>query len=84
VLGVAYLGYMYTFCPDVFPSIQRTMAMCNGIAFVIMTAYRVAPPRLLPEEYGFADMLHGGQKHNAWTQDRCVHFISAWARTLVG
>lgn len=72
VLGVAYLGYMYTFRPDVFPAIRRSMAVCNVIAFVIMTAYRVAPPRLLPEEYGFVDVLHGGQKHSAWTENRCV------------
>lgn len=70
VLGVCYLGYMYTYRPDVFARIRRTMAVCNVIAFVIMTLYRVAPPRLLPKEYGFVDVLHGGQKHSAWTQNR--------------
>jgi hypothetical protein len=72
VLGVAFIGYMYTYRPDVFPRIRRTMAVCNVIAFAIMTAYRVAPPRLLPKEQGFVDVLHAGQEHTAWTQNRCV------------
>lgn len=72
VLGVAYLGYMYTYRPDVFARIRRTMAVCNVLAFVIMSVYRVAPPRLLPKQFGFVDVLHGGQKHSAWTENRCA------------
>lgn len=72
VLGVAYLGYMYTYRPDVFARIRRTMAVCNVLAFIIMSVYRVAPPRLLPKQFGFVDVLHGGQKHSAWTQNRFV------------
>jgi len=70
VLGVAFLGYMYTYRPDVFPRIRRTMAVCNVIAFAIMSVYRVAPPRLLPKTEGFVDVLHAGQEHSAWTQNR--------------
>jgi hypothetical protein len=76
ILSVAYLGYMYTFRPDVFPTIRRTMAVCNVIAFVIMIAYSVAPPRLLPEEYGFVDVLHVGQKESVEIQNRCAHYTS--------
>jgi hypothetical protein len=70
VLGVAFLGYMYTYRPDVFPRIRRTMAVCNVIAYAIMSVYRVAPPRLLPKSEGFVDVLHAGQEHTAWTQNR--------------
>jgi hypothetical protein len=76
MLAVAYLGYMYTFRPDVFPTIRRTMAVCNVITFVIMIAYTVAPPRLLSKEYGFVDVLHGGQKESAGMQNRCAHYTS--------
>jgi hypothetical protein len=69
VLGVCFLGYMYTFRADVFPRVRRTAALCNIIAFCIMTVYRVCPPRLLPEEYGFVDVLHGAQQ-SAWTKNR--------------
>jgi hypothetical protein len=70
VLGVAFLGYMYTYRPDVYPAIRRTMAVANALAFAVMTVYRVAPPRLLPPSYGFVDVLHSGQNHTAWTQNR--------------
>ncbi|KAK8252634.1 integral membrane protein [Phyllosticta capitalensis] len=86
VVGVAFLVYIYTYLPThIFRAIRRTIATNNLIAFCILTAYRCAPPRLLPPEYGFADILHGGPQHSdldsssgsAWTNNRFQLTIAA-------
>ncbi|KAJ9292795.1 hypothetical protein DTO271G3_8370 [Paecilomyces variotii] len=79
VLGVVFLVYCYTFLPRWrYQNIRRTIAMENVIAFVIITAWRCMPPRLLPEEYGFIDVLHSGNNGgSAWTQNKFQLTIAA-------
>lgn len=80
-VGVGFLVYMYTFTPRrIFRRFRRTIALDNAIAFVIVTSWRCAPPRLLPVEFGFEDVLH--RKHapgagNAWTNNRFQLTIAA-------
>ncbi|KAJ3470043.1 hypothetical protein MRS44_000142 [Fusarium solani] len=78
-LGVCFLVYIYTFLPpSTFRRIRRTIAADNAIAFVIVTVWRCSPPRLLPQEYGFVDILHskaGGA--NAWNNNRFQLTIAA-------
>jgi hypothetical protein len=38
--------------------LRRTIAINNYIAFIVLTAYRCTPPRLMPASYGFDDVLH--------------------------
>lgn len=58
-VGALFLVYAYTFFPrPTFQRVRRTLAMDNWIAFIILTTWRCAPPRLLPTEYGFVDVLH--------------------------
>ncbi|KAF2103163.1 hypothetical protein NA57DRAFT_63817 [Rhizodiscina lignyota] len=59
ILGVIFLVYAYTFFPrPAFQRIRRTLAIDNWIAFTVLTLWRCAPPRLLPTEYGYLDVLH--------------------------
>lgn len=78
-LGVCFLVYIYTFLPTLtFQRIRRTIATDNVIAFFIVTLWRCSPPRLLPQEYGFIDILHskaGGG--NAWNNNRFQLTIAA-------
>ncbi|GAD99692.1 integral membrane protein [Paecilomyces variotii No. 5] len=79
ILGVVFLVYCYTFIPRWrYQNIRRTLAMENVIAFVIITAWRCMPPRLLPEEYGFIDVLHDGNNSGSdWTQNKFQLTIAA-------
>ncbi|KAK8173821.1 integral membrane protein [Phyllosticta citrichinensis] len=88
IVGIAFLVYFYTYLPTyIFRRIRRTIATNNLIAFCILTVYRCAPPRLLPPEYGFVDVLHGGSQHSdagssstsgsAWTHNRFQLTIAA-------
>ncbi|KAF7563342.1 hypothetical protein G7046_g777 [Stylonectria norvegica] len=78
-LGVCFLVYIYTYLPTAtFQRVRRTIAADNAIAFVIVTLYRCAPPRLLPQDYGFVDILHskvGGA--SAWNNNRFQLTIAA-------
>ncbi|KAM5343187.1 hypothetical protein ACJ41O_014153 [Fusarium nematophilum] len=78
-VGVCFIVYIYTFLPSLtFQRIRRTIAADNAIAFVVVTLWRCAPPRLLPQEYGFIDVLHskaGGG--NAWNNNRFQLTIAA-------
>jgi len=78
-LGIMFIIYCYTFLPPgTFQRIRRTIAMDNVIAFFIVTTYRCMPPRLLPAEYGFEDVLHGKKGGgNAWTHNRFQLTIAA-------
>ncbi|KAK2024396.1 integral membrane protein [Colletotrichum zoysiae] len=78
-LGIMFIIYCYTFLPSAtFQRIRRTIAMDNVIAFFIVTTYRCMPPRLLPAEYGFEDVLHGKKGGgNAWTHNRFQLTIAA-------
>ncbi|ORY10682.1 PAP2 superfamily-domain-containing protein [Clohesyomyces aquaticus] len=59
VLGVAFIVYTYTYYPQrLFTRIRRTIAMNNLIAFIVLTLWRCTPPRLMPAELGFVDVLH--------------------------
>lgn len=80
-LGIAFLVYMYTFTPArTFQRVRRTIAMDNVFAFFIITLWRCSPPRLLPDEYGFVDVLHKKSATgagNAWTNNRFQLTIAA-------
>ncbi|KAM0329253.1 hypothetical protein ACHAQA_004556 [Verticillium albo-atrum] len=78
-LGIVFIIYTYTyFAPSTFQQIRRTIALNNYIAFVILTTWRCMPPRLLPEQYGFIDVLHGGSHGgSAWTSNRFQLTIAA-------
>jgi hypothetical protein len=70
VLGVAFLAYCYTYFPrGQFYKIRRTLALENVIAFCIFSLWRCTPPRLLPEEFGYIDVLHTSAANTAWTQN---------------
>ncbi|KAM0192953.1 hypothetical protein ACHAPI_007900 [Fusarium lateritium] len=77
--GILFLIYIYTYLPpSTFQRIRRTIAADNAIAFVIASLWRCSPPRLLPPEYGFVDILHskaGGT--NVWNNNRFQLTIAA-------
>ncbi|KAL4993720.1 PAP2 superfamily-domain-containing protein [Aspergillus recurvatus] len=78
VLGVIFFAYTYTFLKrETFQGIRRTLALENVIAFVIITLWRCTPPRLLPEEHGFIDVLHSNHGGSAWTQNKFQLTIAA-------
>lgn len=78
-VGVCFIVYTYTYLPpSLFQRIRRTIAIDNYLALIVVTLWRCYPPRLLPEEYGFVDVLHkdtGGG--NAWTNNRFQLTIAA-------
>ncbi|KAI5456562.1 PAP2 superfamily-domain-containing protein [Mariannaea sp. PMI_226] len=78
-LGICFLVYIYTFLPpSLFQRIRRTIAADNVVAFVIVTLWRCSPPRLLPEEYGFVDVLHSKTANGgAWNNNRFQLTIAA-------
>lgn len=53
------------------------MALDNIIAFVTFTLWRCTPPRLLPPEYGFIDVLHQHRVKSAWTHNKFQLIIAA-------
>ncbi|KAA8646979.1 hypothetical protein EYZ11_000152 [Aspergillus tanneri] len=78
VLGIMFLVYCYTFIPrDKYQGIRRALALENVIAFCILTVWRCMPPRLLPEEDGFIDVLHRDRSGSAWTQNKFQLTIAA-------
>ncbi|RAL12787.1 phosphatase PAP2 family protein [Aspergillus homomorphus CBS 101889] len=78
VLGVVFVVYCYTFVQrDKYQALRRTLAFENVIAFTILTLWRCMPPRLLPEEYGFVDVLHSNKGGSAWTQNKFQLTIAA-------
>ncbi|KAF2264369.1 hypothetical protein CC78DRAFT_449759, partial [Lojkania enalia] len=70
IVGVCFIVYTYTYLPHAtFAKIRRTIAMDNLIAFIVFTSWRCKPPRLMPVEYGYMDVLHprrfkGGESFN--------------------
>ncbi|OJJ41779.1 hypothetical protein ASPWEDRAFT_48280 [Aspergillus wentii DTO 134E9] len=77
-LGVVFLVYCYTCLPrGQYQGIRRTLALENAIAFVIFTAWRCSPPRLLPKEYGFVDVLHDNKSGSSWTHNKFQLTIAA-------
>ncbi|OJJ44898.1 hypothetical protein ASPZODRAFT_134312 [Penicilliopsis zonata CBS 506.65] len=80
VLGVVFFVYCYTFLPTArYQQIRRTLALENVIAFIILTSWRCTPPRLLPEKYGFVDVLNGNGNNpgGSWTHNRFQLTIAA-------
>ncbi|KAI9374492.1 integral membrane protein [Aspergillus egyptiacus] len=78
VLGVMFFVYCYTYLKrERFQAIRRTLALENVIAFAILTLWRCMPPRLLPEEFGFVDVLHSNKGGSAWTQNKFQLTIAA-------
>lgn len=80
ILGVIFLVYCYTYLSRTqYFKIRRTLALENIIAFIILSTWRCAPPRLLPPEYGFIDILHqkGSGSGSAWTQNKFQLTIAA-------
>ncbi|KAL2824031.1 PAP2 superfamily-domain-containing protein [Aspergillus cavernicola] len=78
IVGVLFFVYCYTFMKrDKFQSIRRTLALENIIAFGIITLWRCMPPRLLPAEFGFIDILHSNKGGSAWTHNKFQLTIAA-------
>lgn len=76
IVGVGFLAYAYTFFPiRTYQKVRRTIALDNLLAFIILTTWRCAPPRLLPAEYGYVDILH--KKPTIWSQNRWQLTIAA-------
>ncbi|KAL6864554.1 PAP2 superfamily domain-containing protein [Trichoderma novae-zelandiae] len=77
IVGVVFIVYAYTVLPaPLFRRIRRTIAMDNLIAFVIVSLWRCTPPRMLPPEFGFVDVLHAA-KPTVWTDNRFRLTIAA-------
>jgi hypothetical protein len=79
-VGVCFIIYTYYYLPaPLFQRIRRTIAMDNAFAFVIVSFWRCSPPRLLPAEYGYVDVLHStlASSGNAWTHNRFQLTIAA-------
>ncbi|TFA97526.1 hypothetical protein CCMA1212_010739 [Trichoderma ghanense] len=77
IVGVIFIVYTYTVLPPpLFRRIRRTVAMDNLIAFVIISLWRCYPPRMLPPEFGFVDILHAS-KPTVWTDNRFRLTIAA-------
>ncbi|KAL4805938.1 PAP2 superfamily-domain-containing protein [Aspergillus unguis] len=78
IVGVIFFVYTYTFLRrEYFVAIRRTLALENVIAFAIISIWRCAPPRLLPAEYGYVDVLHSNHGGSAWTQNKFQLTIAA-------
>ncbi|KAM0263766.1 hypothetical protein ACHAQJ_001082 [Trichoderma viride] len=78
IIGVVFIIYAYTVFPTpIFRRIRRTIAMDNFIAFIIISLWRCYPPRMLPPEYGFVDVLHEGKTGSVWTHNRFRLTIAA-------
>jgi hypothetical protein len=80
IVFTAFYVYAYTyFRRESFQAMRRTWAAINLVAFVVMSVYRVMPPRLLPERYGFVDVLHpdDGSSGSAWTHNKFQLTIAA-------
>ncbi|KAF2110235.1 PAP2 superfamily-domain-containing protein [Lophiotrema nucula] len=59
MIGVCFIVYIYKYLRfGTFARIRRTIAMDNLLAFIILTAWRCKPPRLMPMQYGYIDVLH--------------------------
>lgn len=78
-LGVCFIVYTYTVLPPAtFQRIRRTIALDNALAFVVVTLWRCYPPRLLPPEYGFVDVLHTKARGvSVWNNNRFQLTIAA-------
>ncbi|KAL1641481.1 hypothetical protein SLS58_005986 [Diplodia intermedia] len=77
-VGVVFLVYTYTYLPPrTYRTIRRTLATNNALAFLILTAHRVTPPRLLPPSYGYVDVLHAAGAGSAWSRNRFQLTIAA-------
>ncbi|KAJ5495558.1 hypothetical protein N7539_000674 [Penicillium diatomitis] len=60
-----------------YEAIRRSLALMNIFAFCIVTLWRCTPPRLLPKEYGFEDVLHKSTAGSAWTHNKFQLTIAA-------
>ncbi|KAI9839864.1 MAG: hypothetical protein M1819_000056 [Sarea resinae] len=59
LVGITFLVYGYTFFPlKAYKRVRRTLFLDNWISFVVISVYRCMPPRLMPTEYGFVDIMH--------------------------
>ncbi|KAL7931751.1 PAP2 superfamily domain-containing protein [Trichoderma chlorosporum] len=78
IIGAIFFVYIYTVLPPpLFRRIRRTIAMDNLIAFIIISLWRCYPPRMLPPEYGFIDVLHEGKTGSVWTDNKFRLTIAA-------
>jgi hypothetical protein len=78
IVGVAFYVYCYTYLPhNKYQAIRRALALMNIIAFAILSLWRCTPPRLLPEDFGFINVLHRGNSGSAWTRNKFQLTIAA-------
>ncbi|KAM0351564.1 hypothetical protein ACHAPU_002572 [Fusarium lateritium] len=85
-ISVLFIVYIYTYLPpSTFQRIRRTIAVDNALAFGVVTFWRCSPPRLLPQEYGFIDVLHSNaQGTHIWTNNRFQLTIAAMPSLHLG
>lgn len=77
-VGVAFYVYCYTYLSrSRYQAIRRALALMNVIAFVILSLWRCKPPRLLPDDFEFVDVLHRENSGSAWTQNKFQLTIAA-------
>ncbi|CZR56861.1 uncharacterized protein PAC_06750 [Phialocephala subalpina] len=83
-VGVAFLGYAYTYFPrEKYQRLRRTIFLNNFLAFFVLTLYRCTPPRLMPSSYHFVDVLHpsltqpGTSPPSDWANNRFQLTIAA-------
>lgn len=85
IVGVAFYVYCYTYLPcRKYQAIGRTLALMNIIAFVILSFWRCTPPRLLPDDFGFIDVLHRGNSASAWARNKFQLTIAAMPSLHLG
>ncbi|PLB46015.1 hypothetical protein P170DRAFT_439701 [Aspergillus steynii IBT 23096] len=78
VLGIVFLVYCFTYLPrDRYQSVRRALSFENVLAFCILSLWRCAPPRLLPPDDGFIDVLHKNRTGSAWTSNKFQLTIAA-------
>lgn len=80
IVAVLFVVYAYTyFKRECFQKMRRTMAASNLLAFIVLSLYRVMPPRLLPGRYGYVDVLHPNNDGSGsiWTHNKFRLTIAA-------
>lgn len=78
VVGIVFYVYCYTFLPrHRYGKIRRPLVLENVTAFMILSIWRCKPPRLLPENFGFFDVLHRASSDSVWTHNKFQLTIAA-------
>lgn len=76
---VYFIAWYYYAAPShaMFATVRRTMTLTNWLAFLIFMVYPCAPPRFLPEEYGFIDTVRREDAESVWMKGKNVNSLAA-------